>query len=174
MTPLRGSHQPLSSTDTSSPIEEDLAQASAWDDTSTLVSTKSKGKGKQRADDDDDDDDDDDTSSSPKTHIRFGFETGFIVQLYITAIKCRHPSVRRRALAVLANSWRLEGFWDSHVAVKMAERLIELEEEGAYFGVLDLPYRSQTHKLTYCQRVPEIQERRIRSHNVALRSVELL
>lgn len=60
MSPPRGSHQRLSSaSQPSSPVEEDLAQASAWDDTSTLVSTKSKGKGKQRADDDDDEDEDD-------------------------------------------------------------------------------------------------------------------
>jgi hypothetical protein len=64
MSPPRGSHQPLSSaSQPSSPIEEDLAQASAWDDTSTLVSLNSKGKGKQRAEEDDDDDDDDDNNT---------------------------------------------------------------------------------------------------------------
>ena len=64
MTPPRGSHRPLSSmSHLSSPVEEDLAHASAWDDTSTLVSTKSKGKGKQLPDDDNDDDDDDDDNT---------------------------------------------------------------------------------------------------------------
>ena len=53
-------HKPLemsSVVEAPPPLEEDLAQASAWDDedTSTLVSSKWKGKGKQRDDDDDDD-----------------------------------------------------------------------------------------------------------------------
>lgn len=64
MSPPRGSHKPLSSLSRpSSPLEADIAQASPWDDTLTLVSTHSKGKGKQRAEDDDDDDDDDDNNT---------------------------------------------------------------------------------------------------------------
>ncbi|KAF8590988.1 hypothetical protein K439DRAFT_1611630 [Ramaria rubella] len=57
-----GTHESLSSgSQPPSPVEEDLAKASAWDeeDTSTLVSSKWKGKGKQRDEDENEEDEDD-------------------------------------------------------------------------------------------------------------------
>lgn len=52
-------------------------------------------------------------------------------------IKCRHPTVRRRAMAVLRDMQRLEGMWDSRMAAAIAERVIEIEE--ACLGAGRLP-----------------------------------
>jgi len=60
----------------------------------------------------------------------FSFETGTIPQLYVTIIKCRDPVLRRRALALLMNRPRREGFWDSRTVAKMAQKIIDIEEEG--------------------------------------------
>ncbi|KAE9367999.1 hypothetical protein N431DRAFT_561813 [Stipitochalara longipes BDJ] len=100
--------------------------------------------------------------NNPGRGASFRFEMGVIIPLYITALKCRDTNVRQRALAVLYTSPRREGFWDSRMAAKMAQRLIKLEEEGSAgsvgeMGLLDLPKRSRGEKLTYSQRVLKIQ-----------------
>ena len=99
------------------------------------------------------------TSSGAECEPSFTFEMGIIIPLYIAALKCRQPSIRQRALAILAKSPRREGFWDSRMAVSMAERIIEAEdcEAKGEMGLLDLPRRSNGEKLTYGQRVLAIQ-----------------
>lgn len=68
MTSLRASHQPLSSSSQpSSPVEEeDLGKPAAWEgDTSTLVSSTWKGKGRAHAvaGDEDEEEEEDDTET---------------------------------------------------------------------------------------------------------------
>ncbi|KAJ5718172.1 hypothetical protein N7488_003818 [Penicillium malachiteum] len=48
--------------------------------------------------------------------------------LYFTALKCRHPAIRRRALELLQLAPRREGLWNAHYAYVTAKRVIELEE----------------------------------------------
>ena len=60
----------------------------------------------------------------------FSFEMHIIPPLYFTAIKCRVPSLRRRALDLLCRAPRREGLWNAHIAMKIAERVIEIEERG--------------------------------------------
>lgn len=60
----------------------------------------------------------------------FLFDMEFVSPLYLVAMKCRHPVIRRRAIAVLRCSTRREGLWDSQKAAAIAERLVEIEEEG--------------------------------------------
>jgi hypothetical protein len=98
----------------------------------------------------------------PERLASFGFEMGVIIPIYVTALKCRNLQIRQRALNILSASPRREGFWDSRLAVKMAERLIKIEEEGladpaGEMGLLDLPKRSHGEKLTYSQRVLRMQ-----------------
>jgi hypothetical protein len=47
------------------------------------------------------------------------------------AMKCRHPGIRRQALATLQRAPLREGLWDREVAVAIAKRVIELEESLA-------------------------------------------
>ena len=53
-----------------------------------------------------------------------------VISLYYTTIKCRNPSIRRRSLSLLQQSSRTEGFWDSKMVIKVAGRVVEIEEEG--------------------------------------------
>lgn len=90
--------------------------------------------------------------------LTFSFEMELVIPLYLTALKCRDHVVRRRALALLSASPRREGFWDSRLAAKLAERVVEMEETrredpSGEMGMLDLPRRSRGEKLTYSQRV---------------------
>ena len=58
------------------------------------------------------------------------FEMGIIEGLFWTAIKCRKHSIRRRAVEVMRKvSWQ-EGVWNAEMMAAVAERYIEMEEEG--------------------------------------------
>lgn len=71
--------------------------------------------------------------------------------LWLTTMRCRHPVLRRRALAVLQGCRRVEGVWMSTSAGAAAARLVEVEE-----GSVDLP---ATVAKVFCQR-----QRRRRRH----------
>lgn len=64
-------------------------------------------------------------AAQPPTFL-FDMET--VSPLYLIAIKCRDPLIRRRAIALLRQSVRREGLWDSVKAAAIAERIVELEE----------------------------------------------
>lgn len=60
----------------------------------------------------------------------FTFEMGIIPPLYFTAINCRHPTLRRKAVSLLRQGSMREGLWDAEPMARVAERVIELEETG--------------------------------------------
>jgi hypothetical protein len=60
----------------------------------------------------------------------FLFDMEIVSPLYLVAIKCRDPSIRRRAIAVLRHTVRREGLWDSVKAAAIAERVMQIEEKG--------------------------------------------
>jgi len=71
--------------------------------------------------------------SSPflSSKVPFTFEMGIIPCLYFTAIKCRCPSLRRKAIELLSKvTPQREGLWDSRMLGKVAARMIEFEEDG--------------------------------------------
>jgi hypothetical protein len=57
--------------------------------------------------------------------------------LYWICVKCRHPSVRRRGIAILRGMHRREGMWDSDIAAVVADRIVAVEE--ASLGDQELP-----------------------------------
>lgn len=57
------------------------------------------------------------------------FDVQILGPLYYTALKCRHPIIRRRALEMLQSAPRREGLWNGRYAYVTAKRVIELEEE---------------------------------------------
>lgn len=58
----------------------------------------------------------------------FTFESGVGVPLFLTALKCRHPSVRRRALQLLRNAPPMQGVFKCAPSALMAESFMMLEE----------------------------------------------
>lgn len=65
-------------------------------------------------------------SASPAAH--FTFEISVIPYLYITASRCRCPSTRREALALLERNPPREGLWDAQQHAAVARRIVEIEE----------------------------------------------
>ncbi|KAI9707845.1 MAG: hypothetical protein M1820_004451 [Bogoriella megaspora] len=60
----------------------------------------------------------------------FSLENGFTAALFQVARKCRDPSIRRRAIALMRSQPRQDGVWDGTLASRVAERLVQIEEDG--------------------------------------------
>jgi cholestenol delta-isomerase len=67
-------------------------------------------------------------------------EPGIIIPLYLSATRCRHPVLRRRALALLRQANSQEGRWHSIGAAAVAERIMQLEEENLVGLISDDAY----------------------------------
>ncbi|KAJ5714932.1 uncharacterized protein N7483_012113 [Penicillium malachiteum] len=63
-----------------------------------------------------------------ETPQSLSFDMQILGPLYFTALKCRHPAIRRRALEMLQLAPRREGLWNAHYAYVTAKRVIQLEE----------------------------------------------
>lgn len=60
----------------------------------------------------------------------FMFEVGVIPPLYLTAAKCRVPSLRRRALQLLRRAPQKESIWGAATTAQLVATLVDLEEQG--------------------------------------------
>ncbi|KAF8850622.1 hypothetical protein BDZ45DRAFT_602602 [Acephala macrosclerotiorum] len=60
----------------------------------------------------------------------YSFQIQNLSPLYLVAIKCRNPPIRRKDLDLLKRTPRRARFWDSNVVIKAVEKVIKLEEEG--------------------------------------------
>ncbi|KAL9087135.1 MAG: hypothetical protein Q9165_006786 [Trypethelium subeluteriae] len=60
----------------------------------------------------------------------FQIDVGLVAPVFETATKCRDPVIRRRAITLLRVAPRQEGVWDGVLASRVAERLMQLEEQG--------------------------------------------
>lgn len=67
------------------------------------------------------------SSCSSKT---FSLDLGITACMFNVAAHCRDPNIRRRAVRVLRSSKIQEGVWDSVAIAAIAEKWIEIEEEG--------------------------------------------
>lgn len=65
---------------------------------------------------------------APRVTANFTFDTSFVPALFYTAIRCRCPKTRRKAVNLLALNLPREGLWDPEQHLKVAERVIEIEE----------------------------------------------
>lgn len=68
-------------------------------------------------------------SNSPSKAM-FVFDSSLLVSLFLTSQKCRDRDVRRRAIGLLREYPRREGFWDSAMAASVGTWLMYTEEEG--------------------------------------------
>ena len=75
----------------------------------------------------------DTTSSPPSCRLpTFSLDIGLIQPVYFTALKCRIPQPRRRALSLLSSTPHREGMWDATLQGTFAARIIELEEAAGF------------------------------------------
>jgi len=65
-------------------------------------------------------------------HIKASFtlDLGIVAPLFVVATKCRDRKLRREATRWLLSSPRREGMWDSILCGRVAQWIIEIEEEG--------------------------------------------
>jgi hypothetical protein len=70
------------------------------------------------------------SSATPGSSTRpaYSFDMGILPPLYYTAVRCRDPIIRRKALALLSASPRREGVWDSMVLAAIVRWVIGEEE----------------------------------------------
>ncbi|KAJ0421673.1 hypothetical protein BJY00DRAFT_300811 [Aspergillus carlsbadensis] len=70
-----------------------------------------------------------DTSESPDaTQPAFTFELGVGLPLFWTALECREPSLRRRALELLQRAPPMQGFYKCAPGIALAGKIMQLEE----------------------------------------------
>jgi hypothetical protein len=69
-------------------------------------------------------------SLNGKAVPNFSLDSEIVGPLFQTAYKCRSPTVRRQAIAVLEASPRQEGVWDGMLVARVCTRIVEIEEEG--------------------------------------------
>ncbi|KAE8445246.1 hypothetical protein EG329_013618 [Mollisiaceae sp. DMI_Dod_QoI] len=60
----------------------------------------------------------------------FSFEMGIIFPLFFTSSKCRDPTIRRRAVDLLASMNHQEGSWEGVAAARVSAFVMSIEEEG--------------------------------------------
>ena len=65
----------------------------------------------------------------PKTPL-FHMDVGVLPPLVFLVAKCRHPEIRRQAIEIMQTKRIQEGIWNSSMAVKVATRVIQMEEFG--------------------------------------------
>lgn len=79
----------------------------------------------------------------------FTADIGLIPPLYYTALKCRVPALRRRAIKMLETATHKESIWNGAVAARIAREVVTIEEEGdsVNVGRDHLPSDTQMAKL---------------------------
>jgi hypothetical protein len=60
----------------------------------------------------------------------FSLDMEIVGPLYGVASRCRDPYIRRRAIRLLKSCARQEGMWNAALTGRVAQRVIEIEEEG--------------------------------------------
>lgn len=65
-----------------------------------------------------------------KSWSSFTVDTEIILPIYFAAVKCRDSRWRRKAIELLRSGQRQEGIWNSLLTASVAERVVEIEEEG--------------------------------------------
>lgn len=70
------------------------------------------------------------SNETPSQKPVFQLDYSLIGPLFSVAHKCRDPGLRRKAIAMLYSAPRQEGVWDSILTARVAERIMNLEEEG--------------------------------------------
>lgn len=91
----------------------------------------------------------------------FMFDMEIISPLYFVCLNCRHPVIRRRAIAILKVTMRREGLWDSVKTAAFSERLMAIEEENlTRLDGSELPREEDRIHLSHSQAEPGMYPRK--------------
>lgn len=91
----------------------------------------------------------------------FSLDIGVLPLLSCVGLKCRQPDIRRRAIALLADTPRREAAWGSLAAAHIAGQVMNVEEAGLgqISSAGDIPGLARVCSMHV---VPEVDRRRIR------------
>lgn len=86
--------------------------------------------------------------ASTRKGPQFHMHTGVVPVLYGIIHKCRDPAIRRRAIAIMTDSQRLEGVWDSQAVLRVALRAMAVEEQGQTLASsADIPASARVRRI---------------------------
>ena len=74
----------------------------------------------------------------------FSLDLGVIPPLFLVATRCRERELRRDAIRMLLSSPRREGLWDSTLCGRVAEWIMQIEEEGLPPLHVGVPTRAES------------------------------
>jgi Fungal specific transcription factor domain/Fungal Zn(2)-Cys(6) binuclear cluster domain len=99
------------------------------------------------------------TAARNKNTPMYSFEMNILPPLHYCSTRCRDPKLRRRALALLEDSPRREGMWDSAMLAAIATYVIEQEEAGLgeITSAEEIPASARIYIL---DKVPMLEERK--------------
>lgn len=86
---------------------------------------------------------------------QFHMHTGVVPVLYGIIHKCREPSIRRQAIALMARSQRVEGIWDSQAVLAVALKAMAIEEQGQLLASsADIPAEARVRRIAVLPVLP--------------------
>ncbi|KAJ5334617.1 hypothetical protein N7452_007020 [Penicillium brevicompactum] len=62
--------------------------------------------------------------------LLFSFDLGITPPMFLVASRCRHPLIRRKAVALMLQSPFYHGVWQDRYSGLCAQRIMEIEEDG--------------------------------------------
>ncbi|CAG8244994.1 unnamed protein product [Penicillium salamii] len=62
--------------------------------------------------------------------LLFSFDLGIIPPMFLVASRCRHPIIRRKAIALMLQSPMYHGIWQDRYSGLCAQRIMEIEEQN--------------------------------------------
>jgi Fungal specific transcription factor domain len=97
------------------------------------------------------------TSATEKHTPMYSFEMNILPPLHYCSTRCRDPKLRRRALALLEDTPRREGMWDSAMLAAIARYIMEEEEAGLgeVFSAEQIPAQA---RICILDKVPMLEE----------------
>ncbi|CAD6443684.1 8c8647b3-1978-4f7f-8574-6262850a9fba [Sclerotinia trifoliorum] len=78
----------------------------------------------------------------------FTLDNEILQPLFLVATKCRHRSIRNKAILLLKQADRQEGLWNSLLSAKVAERIRDIEEAGLSEGMEIIPESNRLRIIT--------------------------
>jgi hypothetical protein len=97
------------------------------------------------------------TSATEKHTPLYSFEMNILPPLHYCSTRCRDPKLRRRALALLEDTPRREGMWDSAMLAAIARYIMNEEEAGLgqVFSAEQIPAQA---RICILDKVPMLEE----------------
>lgn len=103
---------------------------------------------------------------SKKRFTVFSMDSGTMVGLYTVATKCRDGFIRRQALDLMRREDRQEGVWNSILTSRVAQRQMEIEEEGLGGGMVEAGDIPDSRRVTGLEVSFDPSQRRAKVHYV--------